>query len=283
VITRRFILALSAATALRAARAKNPFFALCMDTHDERKRSLREQAELLKEVGFDGAGHLWLDQLEERVATLDAAGLRLFQVYFRVDVSDAPKQVYDSRLPQALPCLAGRGVQLALLITGGKPSDPARDGRAAKIVGEIADIARPHKVGIALYPHANHWLEKVQDAQRLARKLDRPGVGVMFNLCHWLKTGEENEHEPLLRSAMPALAAVSIHGADSAPEIKSGRGNWIQPLGSGTFDTPGLLATLARLGYRGPIGLQCYGIKGDARDHLTRSMSAWRAMRKKLD
>jgi len=39
---------------------------------------------------------------------------------------------------------------------------------------------------------------------------------------------------------------------------------------------------LKDLGYRGPVGLQCYGIPGDARDHLAQSMAAWRAMNERL-
>jgi hypothetical protein len=44
-----------------------------------------------------------------------------------------------------------------------------------------------------------------------------------------------------------------------------------------------LLKTLKQLGYRGPIGLQCYGIGGDAREHLARSMAAWRKLRVNLE
>jgi hypothetical protein len=35
--------------------------------------------------------------------------------------------------------------------------------------------------------------------------------------------------------------------------------------------------------YKGPIGLQCYGIGGDTRDHLARSLAAWRKMNPALD
>ena len=38
----------------------------------------------------------------------------------------------------------------------------------------------------------------------------------------------------------------------------------------------GFLRTLRDLGYRGPIGLQCYGIGGDVREHLERSLATWR-------
>lgn len=35
---------------------------------------------------------------------------------------------------------------------------------------------------------------------------------------------------------------------------------------------------LKELGYEGPIGLQCYGIGGDTREHLARSMAAWKQL-----
>ncbi len=256
---------------------RHPFFAFCMDTHDSLKRTLPQQAELLKELGYNGAGHLWLDNLDERLRTLDAAGLKLFQVYLQVNIAakDAP---CDMRLDSALPLLKGRGTMLALLMAGMPPSDQAGDPRAVAIIREIADKARPFDVRVALYPHSNDWLEKVEDAVRLAKKVDRPNVGVMFNLCHWLKVDKEENLNPLLTAAMPYLYAVSIHGADHAADIQAGKGNWIQPLDSGSFDLRGFLASLDALGYRGPIGLQCYGIEGDARAHLTRSIAAWRTL-----
>ncbi|MFA6243513.1 MAG: sugar phosphate isomerase/epimerase family protein [Candidatus Hydrogenedentales bacterium] len=251
------------------------FFALCMDTHDSQKRTLEEQAALLKELGYDGAGHLWLDGLAERIQTLDAHGLKLFQVYLRVNIKPNAEP-YDPRLRESLALLKDRDVMLALLISGGAPSDPAGDARAVELVQEVADLAAKAGVRVALYPHSGDWLERVEDAVRVVQKADRPNVGVMFNLCHWLKVDDEKNLTPLLTAAMPHLFAVSIHGADRATEIRAGTGNWIQPLDSGTFDVGALLKTLDGLGYKGPIGLQCYGIPGDARDHLTRSMAAWR-------
>lgn len=255
--------------------SKPPFFALCMDTHDSAKRSLEEQAALLEELGYDGAGHLWLDDLGQRIETLDAHGLKLFQVYLQVNIApDATP--YDPRLKEALRLLKGRDVMLALLISGGAPSDTSGDARAVELVQEIADLAAESGVRVALYPHSGDWLERVEDALRIVQKAERPNVGVMFNLCHWLKVDNEENLKPLLTSAMPHLFAVSIHGADRATEIHAGTGNWIQPLDSGSFDVGALLNTLSELGYQSPIGLQCYGIPGDAREHLTKSMAAWR-------
>ena len=260
----------------------HPLFAFCMDTHDSKKRTLQEQAELLKELGYAGAGHLWLDNLAERIKTLDAAGLKLFQVYFRLNVAPDQKQPYGPRLKQVLPLLKGRDTMLAVLIGGRRPSDPAGDPRAVELLRELADLAQPHGVRIALYPHVGDWLERVEDAVRVARKVDRPSVGVMFNLCHWLKVDDEKNLRPLLESAKPYLLAVSINGADKAADIHAGKGNWLQPLDSGSFDMLNLLKTLRELGFRGPIGLQCYGIPGDARDHMGRSIAAWRKLNRRL-
>lgn len=261
-----------------AAAAEWPFFALCMDTHDARKRNVREQAEMLRELGYAGAGHLWVPGVAERLATLDAAGLKLFQIYLSLNIAPEAKEPYDPQLKNVLPLLKNRDVMLAILVTGGKPSDETGDPRAVALLREIAGMARPYGVRVVLYPHVNNWLERVEDGIRLTRKIERPNVGVMFNLCHWLKLDDDAKLKPLLQAALPHLMAVSINGTDTGAAIRSGEGRWIQPLDSGSYRISGLLQTLEDLGYRGPIGLQCYGIPGDARDHLARSMAAWRKL-----
>jgi sugar phosphate isomerase/epimerase len=280
-LTLALLLGLAVLLPVRSAEAPWPLFAFCMDTHDARKRSLAEQAEMLKELGYSGAGHLWLDQVPERLKTLDAAGVKLFQIYLRVSIAPDAHPPYDARLKETLPLLRGRGTMLAVLMTGGKPSDTAGDARAGELLREMAALAEPHGVKLALYPHVNDWLERVEDALRLAKKVDRPDVGVMFNFCHWLKIDDEKNLKPLLETVGARLFAVSINGSDRGPAVKSGQGRWIEPLDTGDFDLVGLLKTLREVHYTGPIGLQCYGIPGDARDHLARSMTAWRALNEK--
>ncbi len=253
-----------------------PFFALCMDTHDARKRTLPEQAQMLRELGYDGLGHLWLDNIAERLRTADAADLKVYQVYLNVYLNG--KEPYDPRLKDVVPLLKGRGTQLAVLIKGAKPSDESLDAAAVKILREIAGLTEPAGIPIVLYPHAKFWLERVEDGIRLARKVRPAQVGVMFNLCHWLAVDDEKNLPALLESAKPYLSAVTLNGADTAAEIHAGTGKWIQPLDSGSFDVRGLLKLLKQTGYKGPIGLQAYGITGDAREHLARSIAAWRKL-----
>jgi sugar phosphate isomerase/epimerase len=259
-----------------------PLFALCMDTHDARKRTLAQQAEMLKELGYSGAGHLWLDKVAERIETLDAAGLTLYQIYIQLDVSPGASQPYDPRLKEVLPLLKGRPTMLAVLVSGLKPGDQSGDARAVELLREIAGLAQPFGVRVALYPHVGNWLEKVGDAIAVADKVDRPNVGVMFNLCHFLKTGDEKDLPAVLAKASPRLMAVSINGSPTGPDVAAGKGSWIAPLGEGGFDMASLLRALKAVGYKGPVGLQCYGIGGDAREHLARSMAAWRKLRASL-
>ena len=252
----------------------NAFFPFCIDWHDSKKRDFEQQAAMLRDLGYPGVGHIWLQKIPERLKTLDAAGLKLFQITMQVDIAPG-KQAYDPQLKDIMPLLKGRNVQFLLLMNGGKPSDPAGDARAVKIVREIAAQADTAGAQVLLYPHVKAWLEREEDCIRLADKVDRPNVGVMFNLCHYLRVSKDRNYEPLLAKAMPRLWAVSINGADEF-DPKDGWAHYIQPLGRGSFDVYGMLETLHRLGFNGPVGLQCFGITGDTRDHLAESMAVWR-------
>jgi sugar phosphate isomerase/epimerase len=156
-----------------------------------------------------------------------------------------------------------------------KPSSPAGDDRAVEVIREIADMAAEAKLRVALYPHHAFWVERVEDAVRLAKKVDRKNVGVTFNLCHWLRVDDEKNMKSLIKSAMPHLFVVTINGADS------GGKDWktlIQTLDRGTFNMRRFLRTLNNSGYTGPIGFQGYGIGGDAHDNLKRTIDAWRKL-----
>ena len=70
---------------------------------------------------------------------------------------------------------------------------------------------------------------------------------------------------------------MTINGADSG----IGKPDWgrlIQTLDEGTYDVTIVLRALKQLRFQGPIGLQGYGVGGDRRENLERSMQAWRAL-----
>ncbi|MGA2035724.1 MAG: TIM barrel protein [Thermoguttaceae bacterium] len=257
-----------------------PFFPFCIDWHDAKHRSFGEQAQMLKELGYTGVGHIWMDNVAERLKTLDAAGLKLYQITTTVDFTPG-KAAYDPRLKDVLALVKGRHVQFLLIASGAKPSDASIDPQAVKILREMSDLARDSGSQLLLYPHTGNWVERIEDAVRVAEKVDRPNVGAMFNLCHWLRVDKRRDYKPILQQAMPRLWAISINGADVRDD-GPGWDHYIQPLDRGSFDVGALLRTLKQLGYTGPIGLQCYGIGGDAREHLARSMTAWRKLSENL-
>ena len=67
---------------------------------------------------------------------------------------------------------------------------------------------------------------------------------------------------------MPYLFVVTING--------SSREGSIETLDKGEFDVYKFLKKLNEFGYTGPIGLQGWGLGGDVRENLARSMNAWR-------
>jgi len=253
----------------------NPFFAMDTATRDPNHQTAEQQAKMVAELGYGGmaVGYERCDSLAELLGELDERQLQLFAVYTGVNL-DTAERPYDPTLTDAMEILDGRNTLLWLFVQSKeqKPSSTAGDPRAVEILQELAEEAARHGVRIALYPHYGFWLETVEDAVRIAQKVDRPNVGVTFNLCHWLRVSEDKDAESAIAKAMPYLSVVTINGADTdGKDWKS----LIQTLDRGTFDMRGFLGVLRDAGYTGPIGLQGYGIGGDAHENLKRSMAAW--------
>ncbi len=273
------LLAASVLWAVQAGRAAdepepmNPFFAFDNGTGRDRL-PFEQQAQMLKELGFHGIGYTGTAGIAELLAAFDAHGLTVFSTYVQAHV-DSDKPAYDPGLPDAIKQLNGRETVLWLYILGGRPSGVEHDERAVEIIRELSDMAAESGLRVALYPHVGFYVATVDDALRLAEKAARPNVGVSFNLCHFLKLDAEHNIKATLERAMPRLMLVSINGANRGDTRQMGWDRLIQPLDQGDFDNGELLATLRTLGYRGPVGLQCYGIPGEPREHLPGSMKAW--------
>jgi sugar phosphate isomerase/epimerase len=250
-------------------------YGLCMETHDARQRSIPQQAQMLRELGFDGAAYpLWLDEsLDKNLKTLDAAGLKVYMLYASVNVDPAAPP-FDPRLPAAIGKLKGRPATICLLLHGFPPGDPRGEAPAVKILRQLGDLAARSGVRVSIYHHTGDWTASLLYALKIVKMANHPQVGVNFNLCHWLMVDGDKDYRPVLRENARRIFAVTICGA------KLGSKTWtnglIQPLDQGDFDNRALLGTLREAGYRGPIGLMCYGIPGDAAEHLQRSMKVWK-------
>ena len=260
------------ATRPRAAKGEltNPFFAF--DNGLGRLRLTPDrQAQTLKELGYAGVGYSSTGDLPKKIKAFGDRGLKVFSLY--VGCKPGEKIPYDPKLIEAMKQLEGTGVMLWLTVSG-----KTDDEKAAAVIRELADAAAKHGVKIALYPHLGFYIATTTQAVRLVKKVDRKNVGVSINLCHELKAGSEPKLPEIIKAAAPHLFLVSINGADH----KGGWDKLIRPLGDGEFDVLGFLKTLKSEGYAGPIGLQCYAVKGDQRKNLERSMATWKTYQRKI-
>ena len=236
-----------------------------------------EQAAILSDLGYSGIGYTGTENIPAMLEALKKRGLKMVSTYVGIHV--APGQpAYDPGLPAAIQQLKGQGTMLWVYVQGGPASSADMDDRAVQVLREIAKMADDAGLRVALYPHTGFYVAMLEDAVRLAKKVDRKNVGVSFNLCHFLKTDRGQNLFELLQAAMPHMFLVSINGADSGKTFDMDWDRLIQPLGQGSFEVLGYLKVLKAAGYKGPVGLQCYGIQREPRDHLAQSMAAWRKM-----
>jgi sugar phosphate isomerase/epimerase len=258
-----------AATPLVAASPlTNPFFAFDNGAGRDEHVPLEDQAKLVKRTGYAGLGFTGTQHIPEMLQALESRGLKMFSIYVAARI-DGEKPGYDPGLPEAIRQLQGHGAVVWLTVDGKAPDG---DARATTIVREVADMAAASGLRVVLYPHFGMYVGRIEDALRVVKNVDRPNLGVSFNLCHFLAAKDEPNLDVRLREALPHLFMVSINGA----EHEGGWDRLIQPLDRGEFDVFTLLKKLVALGYQGPIGLQCYHVAGDREENLTRSMAAWR-------
>jgi len=211
------------------------------------------------------------------VTQIQQRGLKLFAVYGQAGSLSKTNLVLDLNLDGTMEALKGTGAILWLVIDSKDfpVSSPDGDAVAVPVLQKLADRVAKSGLRVAIYPHMYAWTERVQDAVRLAKKVDRKNFGATFNLCHCLMAGDEAKIPELLTEAAPHLFLVTVNGADAG----AARTKWervIQPLDQGSYDVSIVLKKLTELKYTGPIGLQAFSVRIPVKENLTRSMSAWR-------
>ena len=252
----------------------------------------KEQVRIIKQVGFAGMEINSLPEIAVFKPEMDKQKLKIGYVYFALDL-DQPHITPENKA--YVLSLRGSGVVLCPHLQSSKKtfasSDRKGDTVAVKLMQELAAIAAEAKVKVALYPHTWDWLETHEHALSLIKQINRPNVGLAFNLPHYLAFTDpaaENDLKPFLKKAKPYLNMVTICGANNiSQDQKTPENMWanlIKTLGTGSFDTYSLLKYLiVDLNYKGPIGLQAYAIKGDKVENMRQSLQAWQEMKSKLE
>lgn len=230
-----------------------------------------KQARTLKELGYQGIGYNYTTpaELSTWLKAFNAEGLKIYSLYVHTFIDKATQ--YDPGLKQAIRMLEGTDTRIWITLREtAKPGD--HDAQAVKLVQEVADLAAASGLKVALYGHAGFYVAHADDAVRVVRKVNRPNVGATLNLCHEFMTKRGDQLEATLTNAAPFLTLVTINGVD----VKSG--THIMRLDQGDFDVGSWVAKLWAVGYRGPVGLQCYGVKGDVTENLKGNIASWRRL-----
>lgn len=230
--------------------------------------SPENDARKVKELGFHGQSQDWEfgAKLAKRVAEYRKLGLRVPSVYWKVNDTEKPL----SR--EQMEPLADSDAVIEVSVW------KIRENTIDAIL-KTADTAAELNVKLAIYPHKGHEIDTMASVMALADRLDHPNIGVMFVLCHFLRLEEIDTLEAVLKKAMPRLVAVSTSGGDIGSEEWP---NLIQTLDKGSFPQKRLFRALKDLGYKGPVFLQCWGVKGDKEANLRNSMRAWHEIMESL-
>lgn len=227
-----------------------------------------QQAKTLKELGYDGIGYNYTKpaDLVAWQKAFQEQGLKIYSLYVYTFI-DKPVH-YDPDFKQAIQMLKGSDtvIWMTLRETAVKGD---HDAEAIRLVQEVADLARGSGLRVALYGHAGFYVATASDAVRLVKQVNRPNVGVTLNLCHEFLTNNGDRLDETLKTAAPYLTLVTINGVS----VKNK--DYILRLDQGDFDVAGWVKKLQAAGYKGPVGLQCYSVKGDVTENLKADIAAW--------
>lgn len=249
------------------ANEPRPFFP--MDNGFGDVPSLEDQAVLLKELGYAGICTRPKSSTPELLAVFDRHGLAVAATYVTLSGKEA---TVPGHVVKHLELLKGRGTIVWLMLK----DEDASDAEAVGIIRKVVDLAAANELPVVLYAHVACRTSTVKECDRLRELAIRPGLGVSFSLCHFLRQNEDEVMEETIRSVAPDLKLVQINGANDVPQSTTDWDELIKPLGEGDLDVGRVLRTLDEVGYTGPVNLQCYRVPPPARKHLETSMNAWK-------
>jgi sugar phosphate isomerase/epimerase len=230
-----------------------------------------QQARTLKELGFAGVSYNYTNpqDLAAWQKAFKKEGLKIYALYLYTYLDAA--EPFDPTFREAIKLL--KGTDTVVWVTVRAPNRKGdQDEQAVKIVREIADLAAAQGVRVALYGHFDFYVENAADSARIVKLADRPNLGATINLCHEFLTGKADDLDQTLAQVAPLATMASINGVDVAGT------NYIVRLDQGDFDVTAYVQRLLAAGYHGPIGLQCYSVKGDLMENLAANRATWRRM-----
>lgn len=228
-----------------------------------------QQAKTLKNLGFDGISYNYTKpaDLAAWQKAFKEQGLKIYGLYIYTYLDRTNH--FDPAFKDAIKLL--KGTETIVWMTIMKPKEKGdHDAEAVRNVREMADLAAEEGVRVALYGHAGLYVETGADSVRIVKLADRPNVGATINLCHEFLSKKGDALDATIKVAAPISILASVNGVDVANK------SFITRLDQGDFDVAAYLKKLFAAGYKGPVGLQCYSVKGDITENLKADIAAWK-------
>lgn len=229
-----------------------------------------QQARTLKELGYDGISYNYTNPAD--IATWVEV-CRKHEIKFQglyVNMFPDREPAVDPAFMAAIPLLKGTDCVIWLNVRPAKDKRRNHDEAAVAVAREIADKAAANGLQVAIYPHFGFYVATAADAHRFAKLVDRPNVGHSLNLCHEFMARNGHNLDETIRLYAPESILVSLNGLNLARKHYSGR------LDEGDFDLADFVRKVRAAGYKGPFGLQGYGVPGEPSENLRLSMQAWK-------
>lgn len=225
--------------------------AWCIVPFDGKHRGPQQRAAMLQRLGIQRLAYDWRDK---DIATFDAelAALQKHHVAlgaFWLSMSRDPAN--DPHVAAVLDFVRRNQVKLEIWVMIDQGGLGAMDQQAkvdamAAPVAWLADEAARLGCKVGLYNHGG-WFGDPVNQIAIIRKINRPNVGIVYNLHHG--HADVDRFEALLKQMMPHLLAVNLNGMN-----RGGERDKVLPISTGELDET-LLRQLVVSGYAGPIGI----------------------------
>jgi sugar phosphate isomerase/epimerase len=279
------IISLLASPLFAKKKVNNLFYAQnTMDGFKNGPKNAPEKAKLLKYLGYDGLEGFGDQDFTGLRKAIEGEGLKMPVIYtpLNFEAGKKPEKPSVDEIKEIIKASTkGTIVYFHLHSDSYKNDKEKGDQVAAAILRDLSGFAAGFGVKLGVYPHVSLYCETIGHSIKLAKMVDRKNYGAVLNLCHLLKVEGSSGIEDKIKKFTPWLVAVNICGADNGDTRQMGWERLIQPLGQGSFDTYLLVKLLLDNGYKGPVGLQCYNLKGDADETLAQSLQTWKGYKER--
>lgn len=256
--------------------SRENLMAWCIVPFDSKKRTPAERAEMLQDLGIRKFAYDYraehIPTFEEEISQTRKHGIEISAWWFPTQLNDEAKHI--------LSVISKNKIHPQLWVMGGGDAKMSAEQEASFIESEkqrlrpIADAAAEIGCKVGLYNHGG-WFGKPENMVKLLRAIDRPNVGIVYNLHH---AHDELDRLPeVLELLAPHLLVLNVNGMQTAGDQV---GKKILVIGEGDRDVE-VFRAIQNSKYRGPIGILNH-TDNDARTQLQANLAGLTKLTSKL-